>query len=206
MITRRSVLFAGLGALLSSRLLQAQAAAIIGQPVPEFRVADSQNRIRQLAEFAGKVVVLEWASPTCPFSRAQYQSGLMQDLQRMAAANGMVWLSVLSAHPTRRDYLAPKEAEAFYGRRGIAATALLIDADGTVGKAYGAAVTPHIFIVGADRRLAYAGGSGDKATRDPREVRASRSYVREALEALAAGRPIAIPASAPFGCAIAYMG
>jgi len=162
--------------------------------------------MRRLGEFTGRVVVLEWASPTCPFSRAQYQSGLMQDLQRMATARDMAWLTVLSAHPTRRDYLVHEQAEAFYGRRGIASTALLVDAEGTLGRAYGAAVTPHIFILAGDHRLAYAGGTGDKATRDPKEVRASRSFVREALEDLAAGRPVAMPSSPPFGCAIAYRG
>jgi hypothetical protein len=44
------------------------------------------------------------------------------------------------------------------------------------------------------------------ATMNAKEVRSSRSYVREALEDLAAGRKVATPTSTPFGCAIAYRG
>lgn len=79
-------------------------------------------------------------------------------------------------------------------------------AEGTMGKAYGAVVTPPLFIVGAQGTLVYAGGAGDKATMNAKEVRASRSFVREALEDLAAGRKVATPSSRPFGCAIAYRG
>jgi hypothetical protein len=54
--------------------------------------------------------------------------------------------------------------------------------------------------------LVYAGGTGDKSTMDAKEVRASRSFIRAALEDLAAGRKIATPTSRPFGCTIAYRG
>jgi hypothetical protein len=130
----------------------------------------------------------------------------MQELQRMATKQGMVWLSVLSTHPSRRDYLLPEKAAAFHRGRDAASTALLMDSDGTLGRAYGAVVTPHMFIVAPDGNLAYAGGAGDKATMDPDEVRASRSYIRAALEDLAAGRKVRIASSRPFGCSIACSG
>jgi hypothetical protein len=41
---------------------------------------------------------------------------------------------------------------------------------------------------------------------DPKEVRASRSFIREALDDLAAGRSVATPTGRPFGCTIAYRG
>jgi len=63
-----------------------------------------------------------------------------------------------------------------------------------------------VFIIARDGTLAYAGGAGDKATMDPKEVRASRSFVRAALDDLAARRKVAMPTSRPFGCAIAYWG
>jgi hypothetical protein len=130
----------------------------------------------------------------------------MQELQRMAIAQGYVWLAILSTHPSRRDYLPPRKAGEFHHKRGGASTALLLDSEGLVGKAYGAVVTPHIFIVGADGKLAYAGATGDKSTTNPNEVRASRSFIRAALEDLAAGRKIGTPSSRPFGCTIAYRG
>ena len=182
----------------------AQEAVEVGKPAPGFKVSDAEGRVRQLPEFAGKPVVLEWTSPSCPFVRAQYQSGVMQELQKMAAQQGAVWLTVLSTHPSRRDYLPPEKASAFHRGRGGASSALLMDADGTLGKAYGAVVTPQIFIIGADGKLVYAGATGDKSTTNAKEVRSSRNFIREALADLAAGRKIATPSSRPFGCTVAY--
>jgi hypothetical protein len=209
-MNRRSAILmtlASLGALSSMRLLAAaEGSASVGKPAPRFKVADAENRVRQLSDFAGKAVVLEWTSPSCPFVRAQYQSGVMQELQRAATKQGVAWLSVLSTHPSRRDYLPPEKALALHRGRGAASTALLIDSDGAVGKAYGAVVTPHIFIVGAESTLVYAGGTGDTPTMDSKEVRTSRNFIREALADLAAGRKVATPSSTPFGCTIAYRG
>ena len=198
------VLLGSAGLVGSIRLVAAQAA--VGKPAPAFNVPDSDGRVRQLSDFAGKPVVLEWTSPSCPFVRAQYQSGVMQELQKMAAQQGAVWLTVLSTHPSRRDYLPPEKAVAFNRGRGAAPAALLMDTEGTLGKAYGAVVTPHIFIVGADGKLVYGGATGDLSTTKASEVRASRSFIREALADLAAGRKVATPTSRPFGCTVAYQG
>jgi hypothetical protein len=173
---------------------------------PNFEALDAQGRKVRLADFAGKTVVLEWTSRSCPFVRAQYDSGVMQELQRWSTGQGVVWLSVLSTHPSRRDYMPPAEADRMQRERGGASTALLMDPDGRMGRAYGAVVTPHMFIIAPDGKLAYAGASGDRSTMDAQEVRASKSFVRAALQDLAAGRKVAAPASRPFGCTIAYSG
>ncbi|MFI4931798.1 MAG: redoxin domain-containing protein, partial [Burkholderiales bacterium] len=108
-------------------------AAKLGKPAPPFSVPDSSGRQRTLAEFKGKTVVLEWTSTSCPFAAAQYASGRMPQLQRWATGKGIVWLSVLSTHPSRGDYLAPAPAEAFNRQRGGVPSALLIDSPGTMG-------------------------------------------------------------------------
>ena len=172
---------------------------------PQFEVLDTQGRKVTLSDFKGKTVVLEWTSRSCPFVRAQYDSGVMQELQKWSAQQGVVWLSVLSTHPSRRDYLNSQEAERMHRERGGAST-VLMDPDGRMGRAYGAVVTPQMFVIAPDGRLAYAGASGDRSTMDAREVRASKSFVRAALQDLAAGRKVATPASRPFGCTIAYSG
>lgn len=180
--------------------------AQVGKPAPPFEVLDSAVRKRRLSEFKGKTVVLEWTSPSCPFVRAQYQSAVMPELQRWAAAQGIVWLSILSTHPSRRDYLPADKAEALHRTRGAAPAALLLDSEGIMGRAYGAVVTPHMFIVAPNGNLAYAGAISDNPTMDAKEARASRNYVRAALEDVAAGRKVATPSTRPFGCTIAYSG
>jgi hypothetical protein len=206
-LNRRTALIgSALGVLAPRTLLAAERSAEVGTPAPPFRVSDAEGRERTLSQFAGNAVVLEWTSPSCPFVRAQYESGVMQELQRLAAKQGVVWLTILSTHPSRRDYLPGEKAAAFHRGRGGASAALLLDPDGTMGRAYGAVVTPQVFIVGSLGALVYAGGTGDKSTMDAKEVRTSRSFIRAALDDLAAGRKIATPTSRPFGCTIAYRG
>lgn len=81
-----------------------------------------------------------------------------------------------------------------------------MDSPGTMGRAYGAVVTPHMFIVDRNAELVYSGAISDNATMSASEARVSRNYVKAALEDLAAGRKVATPATRPFGCTIAYSG
>jgi peroxiredoxin len=175
-------------------------------PAPPFEVLDTGLRKRRLAEFNGKTVVLEWTSASCPYVRAQYDSGVMPELQRWASSQGIVWLSIISTHPSRRDYLPPDKAEALHRARGGSSAALLIDASGSVGRAYGAVVTPQMFVIDAKGELVYSGAISDNPTRRASEARASRNYVRAALDDLAAGRKVSTASTRPFGCTIAYSG
>jgi hypothetical protein len=203
-MNRRRILILAAGMLSGFHSLRLFAQ--VGKPAPHFEVLDSAMRKRRLSEFKGKTVVLEWTSASCPFVRAQYQSAVMPELQRWAAAQGIVWLSILSTHPSRRDYLPADKAEALHRNRGAAPAALLLDSEGVMGRAYGAVVTPHMFIVAPNGNLVYAGAISDNPTMDAKEARASRNYVRAALDDLAAGRQVATPSTHPFGCTIAYSG
>ena len=191
---------------LASQAASATPAPAVGLPAPAFEVPDSTGRRRTLSEFKGKTVVLEWTSATCPFAAAQYQSGRMQKLQRWAERKGVVWLTVLSSHPSRSEYLPGAQADIFNRKRGGAPNALLIDASGVMGHAYGAATADHMFIVAANGTLLYAGGIDDANSMDPKEVAASHNFVRSALEDVMARRRIATPITEPFGCALAYAG
>jgi len=108
MSSRRHVVVAGVAVAASLAVHVAHGAppapaAVPGRPAPPFEVADTAGRTRTLAEFKGRIVVLEWTSPSCPYAAAQYKSGRMPALQRWATQKGVVWLTVLSSHPTRED-------------------------------------------------------------------------------------------------------
>ena len=198
-MNRRQVLLLAAGTLSGLPVFAAN-------PAPAFEVPDTRNRKRTLSEFKGKTLVLEWTSASCPFVRAQYDSGVMPELQKWAASQGVAWLSVVSTHPSRYDYLAPEKIEELHRKRGAAPAALLMDSEGRMGRAYRAVVTPHMFIVDPKGELAYAGAISDNATRSAGEARKSKNFVRAALEDLAAGRKIANASTRPFGCTIAYSG
>ena len=207
---KRRILLASAASLVASRALWAASTsgsqAVVGRPAPAFEVMDSAGRKRSLSEFKGKTVVLEWTSPSCPFAKAQYVSGRMPEIQKWAEQQGVVWLTILSTHPSRSDYLEPAKAEAFNRGRGGSPSSLLIDASGVVGSAYGAKTANHMFIVGKDGTLLYAGGIDDGQTMDPKKVLVAHNYVRAALDDIVAGRPVQLSATQPFGCALAYAG
>jgi len=181
-------------------------AAKLGKPAPPFDAVDTGGRHHTLTGYKGKIIVLEWTSSSCPYAAAQYSSGRMPALQKWATTKGVVWLSVLSTHPSRTDYLAPPQADMFNRQRGGAPTALLIDASGDIGHAYGAMTANHTFVVAANGMLAYAGGIDDSDSQDPKEVAAAHNHVRAALDDLLAGRRVAKPSTEPFGCAVSYAG
>ena len=201
-ISRRLLLTAGAAALCAPGL--AVAAPAIGAPAPAFQALDADGHTRALSDFAGRVVVLEWTSSDCPYSHKHYDSGNMQGLQKKAVRDGVAWLTVGSSAPGREGYLTPETARAWRAKVGSHATAILLDGDGKVGRAYNARVTPHMFIVDRSGRLAYMGGIDDRPYAEPESLKGAKNYVALALADLKAGRPVAQAVSPPYGCSVRY--
>jgi peroxiredoxin len=180
------------------------AAGVVGQPAPAFTASDSDGKTRSLDEFKGKLIVLEWWNPGCPFVGKHYGSGNMQKLQREWTAKGVVWLTVDSSAPGQQGYLPAAEAKATMKQKGGAPTALLLDPDGTTGRAYGAKTTPHMFVIDKSGTLAYAGGIDDKPSTDQADVATASNYVAAALGELTAGKPVSVKTSPSYGCGVKY--
>lgn len=195
-----TALFVVIGLLGSS----AVAAPMLGQLAPAFRVADATGRTRTLAEFHGRMVVLEWTNNGCPYVGKHYGSGQMQALQRQATGDGVVWLTVVSSAPGFEGYMTEPQARAWKAKVGAASSDVLLDAKGVVGRAYDARATPHMFIVDQTGRLVYMGGIDDRPTSDPESLKGAHNYVAAALADLKAGRPVAEPVTRPYGCAVKY--
>jgi len=208
MITRRPLLAAALaaGAVTAAIGLTSPAAATaaIGQPAPAFTATDVYGRSVSLADFRGRTVVLEWVNPRCPFVRKHYDSMNMQRTQMDATASGVVWLAIASTAPSSSQHLAPAALAAWMQQQGAVPTATLVDADGRIGRAFGARVTPHLFVVDARGRLAYAGAIDSIASPHASDVDRATNFVRQALTELAAGRAVSVPLTRPYGCAIHY--
>ena len=183
--------------------LPAQAAAVVGQAAPALRAPDLAGKPVNLADFKGKTVVLEWHNFGCPFVQKHYRSGNMQALQKRFAAD-VVWLSINSTHPGHPDYQTPQALEKELARFGAAPTRFLMDESGAVGLAYGAKVTPHMYIIDPAGKVVYNGAIDDKRSANPDDVKTARNLVAEALEELRAGKPISNPVNVPYGCTIKY--
>ena len=184
----------------------ALAAPAIGQPAPAFTVKDGAGQTRSLAEFKGKTVVLEWTNDGCPYVQKHYKSGAMQGLQKSAAKDGVVWLTLISSAPGKQGYLEGAQARGWKATNGAGSTALLLDPTGQVGHAYEAKTTPHMYIVDKTGKVVYMGGIDDKPTADPASLKGANNYVSAALSDIKAGRAVSTPVSKPYGCTIKYSG
>lgn len=180
------------------------AAAKIGQPAPEFTLTDSKGVAHKLADYKGKVVVLEWINLGCPYVKAQYGSRNMQTLQKACTDKGVVWLSVCSSAPGQQGNLSAAEWNAKIAEHGIASTAVLLDESGVVGTSFGAKTTPHMFVVAADGTLAYNGAIDTANSTDPAAIAKAQNYVAAAVDALLAGKPVATASTRPYGCGVKY--
>jgi len=185
-------------------LSTAALAADVGQPAPAFELTDTTGKTVKLSDFKGKFVVLEWTNPSCPFVVKHYGSQNMQSLQKEATAKGVVWLSISSTARSHSEYLAPASLAQRYKEWGGAYSAMLMDDDGVVGKAYGARTTPHMYVIDPKGLLVYAGGIDDKRSANPADVKTATNFVRVALGEAMGGKPVSTPSAAPYGCSVKY--
>ena len=183
---------------------QAWAQAAVGAAAPGFTLTDTKGAAHALADFAGKPVVLEWTNPDCPFVKKHYGAKNMQALQAKYVAQGVVWLSVCSSAPGKQGHYPADEWNRILAEQGSAATALLLDPDGQVGRAYGAKTTPHLFVIDAAGTLVYDGAIDDQPSTDSADIPGARAYVVEALDAVLAGAPVPVAQTKPYGCSVKY--
>lgn len=198
---KRRVLLALPALLLAAAV---QAAPAVGQPAPAFTLKDSAGRTVNLADYRGKYVVLEWTNPGCPYVRKHYDSGNMAATQQDAAGKGVVWLSINSTEKASFDYMQPAKLVAWQQQRKVQPTATLMDEEGTVGKAYGARTTPHMYIVDPQGQLVYAGGIDSIPSSNPDDIAKATNYVRQAVAEVSAGKPISAATTRAYGCSIKY--
>jgi peroxiredoxin len=200
---RRSFLSAAAAATILMQGHAMAAPAVVGQSAPGFTLTDTAGKPVRLADFKGKTVVLEWNNPGCPFVRKHYQ-GNMQALQKEAAAQGVVWLAINSTETASGDYLSPAQLARWMQDKQAAPTATLMDEDGVVGKAYGARVTPHMYIVNAQGVLVYAGGIDSIPSSRVDDIPKATPYIRQALGEIKAGKPLSVSTSQAYGCSVKY--
>lgn len=191
-------------ALLSAATGAALAAAAVGQPAPAFTATDVGGKPVSLADFKGRHVVLEWVNPGCPYVQKHYGAGNMQATQKGAVEQGAVWLTISTTARDHGDYKPPGEMAAWMKAQKAAATATLMDADGAVGRAYGARTTPHLYLVNPAGTLVYAGAIDSKPSANPADIPGATNHVKQALAESLAGKPVSVPSTRAYGCTVKY--
>lgn len=199
-----AALMMGVGVSCSVHASPAPAVAAVGQAAPGFTARDTAGRAVSLADFKGKTVVLEWVNPGCPYVQKHYRSANMQGTQREAAGKGVVWLTINSTTTDHQDYLAPAALADWMKGQQAAASATLMDADGKVGRAYGARTTPHMYVIDTKGTLVYAGAIDNKPTASTSDVAGATNHVKVALAETLAGKPVSMALTRAYGCSVKY--
>ena len=168
----------------------------VGDAAPAFTLTDTAGNQVSLSDFEGKIVVLEWLNPDCPFVQRHYKTGTMKNLATKYAGDGVVWLAINSTH-----YMDAAANAKFKADNDLPYT-ILVDQSGEVGHLYGAETTPHMYIVDGNGTLVYIGAIDD----DPRGNKGEPAvnYVSVALDEVLAGKDVTTAETKPYGCSVKY--
>lgn len=159
-----------------------------------FTLEDQDGKKHSLADFADKVVVLEWINPECPFVVRHYKAGTMVDLAKKYADKGVVWLAIDSTSHT-----AAADSKSWISAHSLP-YAILQDRDGAVGHQYKAVTTPHMYVI-AGGKLVYQGAIDDDARGNKSD---KVNYVAQALDEVLAGKEVSTSQTKPYGCSVKY--
>jgi peroxiredoxin len=192
------------GLALAASALSVQAAPEVNQAAPAFTATSASGKPISLADYKGKVVVLEWTNHDCPFVKKHYDSGNIQRLQEDAAAKGVVWLQVISSAPGEQGHVDGTGAKKVNDYREAKPAGTVLDADGKVGKLYEARTTPHIFVIDKQGTLVYKGGIDSIASPNPADIPKAEPYAANAIKAVLAGQKVAQQSTRPYGCSVKY--
>ncbi len=190
-------------AILSLSLVGFADSPAIGEKAPDFTLTDTYGNTHNLADYEGKVVVLEWTNPNCPFVVRHYVDDLMPALQREYGEKGVVWLVVNTTHPEHRDFETNESLNTIFSEWNAAYHAQLVDLDVSVGRAYNALTTPQMYIIDEGGILRYNGAiDDDPRGNKPFEERVQ--YFQNALEQVLANEEVEITETRPYGCTVKY--
>ena len=163
----------------------------IGGAAPTFSLKDFTGQEHSLVSLKGKIVVLDFSSMECPYSRGADLSWV--DLANQYGPKGVVFLGIDSHKSTTTDQLKQ------YAADNKIPFPILKDVNNTYADAIGATRTPEVFILDKDQKIAYHGAFDDRKVP---EKAGDTPYVRNALDDLLAGKPVRTPEMEAWGCTI----
>jgi peroxiredoxin len=168
----------------------------IGDAGPNFAgIVGTDDKQHALADYkAAKLVVLAFTCNHCPVAVA-YEDRLVA-LQKDYKDKGVqvIAVNVNNLPADKLDKMKERAEKKSFN------FPYLYDETQKIGVDYGAKVTPHIFVLDGDRKLAYVGAIDNSQKADA----VSKQFLRDALDALLAGKQPAEPVTKQFGCGIKY--
>jgi peroxiredoxin len=167
-----------------------------GDAMPDFTLPDTDGVPVPLQAGATAAVVV-FTCNHCPYALAWH--GRIDAVARDYAGRGVRTLQICSNDAERYPRDAPEAMRARV-QAGEFSSPYLHDTTQEVARAWGARVTPDVFVVDSGGRLAYRGAPDA----DHRDESLRAAWLRAALDAVLAGSPVAEPLSEPVGCSIKW--
>jgi peroxiredoxin len=168
----------------------------VGDPAPDWKgiigVDDKQHSLSDYKD--AKLIVLVFTCNHCPVAKA-YEDRLIA-LQKDYKDKGVqvIAVNVNNIPEDRLDRMKERAKEKGFNFPYI------YDSSQKMGHDYGARVTPHVFVLDSERKIAYIGAIDDNM--DPAKVK--KHYLRDALDALLDGKSPPVAETKAFGCTIKY--
>ncbi len=175
-----------------------------GKMAPDFTATDTNGKEVKLSALKGKIVVLEWNNPECPFVKKHYDKGDMQALQKDITGKDVVWVSINSGALGKQGAMTADEANALIKEKKASPSHYVLDPSGEIGHLYGAKTTPHMFVIDKDGKIAYMGAIDSIPSADQADVKKADNYITAAVDALSEGKNPAVMQTKPYGCAVKY--
>jgi len=174
--------------------------AKLGEAAPAWTATDITGKEWKSTDFAGKIVVMDWVNPQCPVCKGAHADKRIPNMiTELKGMENVVFLAVNSTHNT--DAQANKDALTGYGVE----YPVLLDTAGTIGKAYGAKTTPHVFVVDDKGILRYNGAlDDDKTGNNTKDGKPVTNYAINAVKQIKAGETVTPDSSQPYGCSVKY--
>jgi AhpC/TSA family len=170
--------------------------ATLGETLSDFTLDDTEGAPVPLRSGAAATVVV-FTCNHCPYALAWHDR--INAVARDYAGAGVRTLQISSNDADRYPRDAPP-AMAARVQAGDFAGPYLYDATQEVARAWGARVTPDVFVLDGDLRVVYRGAPD----RDHRNESLNAGWVRAALDAVLAGRPVVEPLTEPVGCSLKW--
>lgn len=174
--------------------------AKVGDTAPAFELKDTDGNAVKLADFKGKVVVLEWFNPECPFIVKHHKvNTTFNTLHQEYNTKNVVFLAINSSSEGKQGHGKDlnKKMKTDYKME----YPILIDESGEVGHMYGAKTTPHCFVIDTTGKIVYAGAIDNDTS--PTKA-GDKNYVKMALDEVLAGKAVSTSETKPYGCSVKY--
>jgi len=175
---------------------QASTGFQIGATVPkDVSVKDIFGKDHALGDYRGKVVFIHFWSIVCPYEKLAEPKCI--ELQKQYG-DKVVQIAINANQGELKPDTNPPYANLRDHVQQAGVNFLVtVDPGNKVTDLFGGTNTPHCFVIDRDGTLRYSGALDD----DPRGSKGAQatSYVRDAIEAVLAGKPVATPTTKPYG-------